>query len=172
MEATTTIEPGVPLCDHGSRRRAADQERAVEVDGHELAPRIEAGLEERRRAVDAGVADHDVQPAMPIERGRDQPLDIRLHRDVAGDQADPRPRASPSAIRASRSASRAIATTEAPSSRNRCVTAAPMPVLAPVTMATRPASRCSAGSSGDRGDGRVTPMTVHAGTLARHGGWP
>jgi hypothetical protein len=83
--------------------------------------------------LDAGVVDEHVKPSMALERRFDKSLNVLCDRDVDTLVLDLR-----TVVRGFDVAGvddlRSLA-------RNRCAIAAPMPRLAPVTMATLPCSR-------------------------------
>ena len=124
---------------HAAQHDVVHVERAVEVDGDDLAPELGRGVEEVRGAVPAGVVDETThRPG-----GRLESLDRALRprrsprcRARAGWRG--RPSALISAATVSPvAASRSKMPTAQPSSARRRAIAAPMPLAPPVTMTVR-----------------------------------
>ena len=139
-----TIRPS-PAARHGGERRAAAQERARQVDPERLVP----DAPRSSPANGAGVSTPAAQTSAlswPIAGDLgEQALDSRPRRSRRSAPAWPRrPRPGSGAATPSRaSRSRAASTTWAPAAAIASAVAAPIPRLAPVTTASRPASQCT-----------------------------
>jgi hypothetical protein len=122
---------------HLPKRRARRQERAVEMDGKQLLPLGELEIDNRVDDLDAGIADQDVEAAEGRDRLRRAGLDLIFVADVI---------ATPSARCPAGSISRAVASAAfksrsaiaifAPSRAKRSAISLPMPLAAPVMIAT------------------------------------
>ena len=135
----------------------AGEERAGEVDGEHLVPRVERVLVGAGRAQDAGDVGQDVQRAVASTALADGPLGGGGVADVA-DDVDARRRR-----RGRSTACTSTATTVAPSATRRSTVARPMPDAAPVTIAVRPSKRCTAA--------KVEHVLVPVRTSARSAGY-
>ena len=124
---------------HDRRGLAQPVPGALQVHGDHLVELLLGHLAHRRVAGDAGVVDHDVQPAEPVDGRTDERVDIVAGRHVAAHRHGDVVAAELLGGRfcvASRSTS--PSTTRAPSSTKRCAIAKPDPWAPPVTTAVLP----------------------------------
>ena len=77
----------VALGDHLLGGDLGPEEGALEVDLHHLLVLRLGGVEDRRARLDAGVVDHDVEPAEGVDGGLDEPFEV-LHLADVGLDAD------------------------------------------------------------------------------------
>ena len=132
IEATTTRSAACAL-EQVRQARAHRVEKPLDVDVDHLLDVRGVEVEKVAVGADAGVCDHDVEPAEALDRGsatRPRP-DRRRARRTAGRARPGYPCRCPGA-RPSRPSR--------PRGQQRWQVAAPMPLLAPVTRATRPSS--------------------------------
>src|SRR5205823_10637318 len=80
------------LPDHELRRRARHEERAAEVDFHDMVPVLVLHADEETVANDAAVVDEDVDAAEPLLGCIDQALGVLAACVVGGDAENPTPR--------------------------------------------------------------------------------
>src|SRR5262249_51072621 len=70
------------LRDHLLDRTLAAVEHAREIDAHHLLPLRELCFEQRRAGVGGGIVDHDVEPAVAVDRTADERVDFLPAPDV------------------------------------------------------------------------------------------
>ena len=132
--------PPRPCLVHVRAGRPGGQERAVEMDRQHLLPVGEAELLDRMDDLDAGVADQDVDAAECRNGFRDAGVDRRLVRDVHCDADGASVAADLACRRVWRHRCRSAIDDRAPACAKRFAISLPMPLAAPVTMATLPSS--------------------------------
>ena len=113
------------------------------MDRQKLLPVGEGEVDQRLHDLDAGVADQDVDLAVLRHGVGDALLDLGLVGDVHGDREGVAALGAliSSAVASAASRLRSAITGIAPSAAKRSAISLPMPLAAPVTMATLPSKR-------------------------------
>ena len=149
-DALMTIRPS-PVREHDRQLMTKAQEDRAHIGVEYLViDGVALLLDRRAPLLETGIVEGDVEPAVALDRGPDQALDIVLPRDVGPDRQRLRAESPASAAAASISASRrpAITTAAAPSSAILSAAARPMPLPPPVTRQTFPFIRLAAAFEG------------------------
>ena len=77
------MTPPPPLRDHLLRRRLHAEERALQIDADDFVEFLFGDLQDVPVAGDAGIVDHDVEPAELFHGGRDELIDVGTLGDIA-----------------------------------------------------------------------------------------